>query len=276
MPPSTARWISTSLPACSRETPDSTNTPIVELSTSSASASSEEARLAAAAGLFSSCARPAAIVPSDSSRSRFCSIAVIRPTTGRTCASTRCMIERLATASSRKSSGAIAARRRSDLACTRTPSGEPVSAAIAPIQVGASVLPRGLLAAVDVPEGLRRALQQQVHGVPVSPSCGDQLAGPVLVQLGARGDRRELPRRRAPRTGRSRAAPRRTARSCARQVLVDQRYRHRALADGAGDALDRPRADVARDEHPRHARLERVRLARPAASRDRAHRARRG
>ena len=42
-------------------------------STSSASARSAAARRAAAAGLFSSCASPAAIVPSDASRSRFCS-----------------------------------------------------------------------------------------------------------------------------------------------------------------------------------------------------------
>ncbi len=100
-------------PPAERSTPDSTKTPIVEPSTSSASARSEEARRAAAAGLLSSWARPAAIVPSDSSRSRFCSIEVIRPTTGRTRASTRLMIERLATASSTKSSGTIAARRTS-------------------------------------------------------------------------------------------------------------------------------------------------------------------
>ncbi len=37
------------------------------------------------------------------------------------------------------------------------------------------------------------------------------------------------------------------------QVLVDQRDGHRALAHRARDALDRARADVAGDEHPRHA-----------------------
>ena len=42
-------------------------------STSSASARSAAARRAAAAGLFSSCASPAAIVPSEASLSRFCS-----------------------------------------------------------------------------------------------------------------------------------------------------------------------------------------------------------
>ena len=57
----------------SRSTPDSTKRPIVAPTTSIASASCAAARCAAAAGLLSSCARPAAIVPSDASRSRFCS-----------------------------------------------------------------------------------------------------------------------------------------------------------------------------------------------------------
>ena len=47
--------------------------PTVSVSTSSVSPRSDAARLAAAAGLFSSWARPADIVPSDARRSRFCS-----------------------------------------------------------------------------------------------------------------------------------------------------------------------------------------------------------
>ena len=54
--------------ACSRSTPDSTKAPTVEPSTSRVSASSALARWAAAAGLFSSWARPADIVPSAASR----------------------------------------------------------------------------------------------------------------------------------------------------------------------------------------------------------------
>ena len=64
--------------------PARTNAPSVELTTSSASASWAAERFAAAAGLLSSWARPAAIVPSAASRSRFCSMAVIRLITGPT------------------------------------------------------------------------------------------------------------------------------------------------------------------------------------------------
>jgi hypothetical protein len=47
---------------------------------------------------------------------------------------------------------------------------------------------------------------------------------------------------------------------------VDQRHGHRALTDGARDALDRARPHVAGDEDARHGRLEQVRVApqRPA------------
>jgi hypothetical protein len=44
-------------------------------------------------------------------------------------------------------------------------------------------------------------------------------------------------------------------------VLVDEGDRHRALADGGGDALDRAVADVAGDEQARLARLEEQRRA---------------
>ena len=59
-----------------------TNSLSVAPITSSASASSAAERRAADAGLFSSCASPAAIVPSAASRSRFCSIAVKRAHSG--------------------------------------------------------------------------------------------------------------------------------------------------------------------------------------------------
>src|SRR5438067_8710981 len=72
-------------------------------------------------------------------------------------------------------------------------------------------------------------------------------------------------RRRARRTDRSFGAIRgwaARARSCDREILMDQRDRHRALADGAGHALDRAHADVTGDEHAGYAGLERVWVAR--------------
>ena len=116
---------------------------IVPLTVSSASTRSDAARLAAAAGLLSSCASPAAIVPSEASRSRFDSIAVSRVMTGLM----RCMIRRctggLARTSSVNRSVGMRARRQSVSQRIRTPSSPPVSAAIAPIQVGASWWPSG-------------------------------------------------------------------------------------------------------------------------------------
>jgi L-histidine N-alpha-methyltransferase len=50
------------------------------------------------------------------------------------------------------------------------------------------------------------------------------------------------------------------------EVLVHERDRHAALADGCGDALDRAQPNVAAREDPGHGRLEQVRVAfeRPA------------
>ena len=59
-----------SFAACSRSTPLSTNLRSAWLITSTASTRSDAARRAAAAGLLSSWASPAAIVPSEVSRSR--------------------------------------------------------------------------------------------------------------------------------------------------------------------------------------------------------------
>ena len=105
---------------------------------SSASSSSAAAREAAAAGLLSSCASPAAIVPSEASRSRFCSISVSRETTGWTWCITRSCTAGLANASRRNSSAGITASRHGTSAIIRTPRKPPVMTAIAPIQVGAT------------------------------------------------------------------------------------------------------------------------------------------
>ena len=78
------------------------------------------------------------MVPSEASRSRFDSIAVSRVITGLM----RCMIRRctdgLASTSSVNRSGGMRAMRQSVSHRMRTPSSPPVSAAIAPIHVGAS------------------------------------------------------------------------------------------------------------------------------------------
>ncbi len=123
--------------------PDSTNRPTVELTTASASAICAAARRAAAAGLFSSCARPAAIVPSAARRSRFCSRPVIRLITGAICCITRRCTAGCTSARRRKSSDGISARTHADSVVTVTPNGASVSTAIAPIQVGATWRPTG-------------------------------------------------------------------------------------------------------------------------------------
>ena len=123
--------------------PEWTNTSIVVPSTSRASASSADERFAAAAGLFSSCASPAAIVPSDASRSRFCSMPWIRFMTGRMIRMIRWKTARCISVSSTNRSVGTVAMRQSVWHCMRTPTGPSVSAAIAPIQVGATCSPAG-------------------------------------------------------------------------------------------------------------------------------------
>ena len=97
----------TSFAASSRSMPDSTKRRSVAPTTSTASTIWSAARPAAAAGLLSSCASPAAIVPSEVSRSRFCSIAVMRLMTGATCCITRRCTAGWANASRRNSSGSM-------------------------------------------------------------------------------------------------------------------------------------------------------------------------
>ena len=101
------------------------------------------ARWAAAAGLLSSCASPAAILPSSARRSRFCSMSLMRRTTGAMFFMTRACTAGCDSASRLKSSGATRAIRQFVSACIRTPIGASVSAAIAPIHVGAVWRPTG-------------------------------------------------------------------------------------------------------------------------------------
>ena len=113
----------TSLAASSRSMPDSTKRRSVAPTTSTASTICPAARPAAAAGLLSSCASPAAIVPSEVSRSRLCSIAVTRLMTGATCCITRRCTAGCESASRRNSAGSTTAMRQAVSACMRTPSG---------------------------------------------------------------------------------------------------------------------------------------------------------
>ena len=133
----------TSRSASSRSTPASTNSPSVALMTSSASAMSEAARLTAAAGLLSSCARPAAIVPNDSRRSRFCSAPASRDITGFICPMTRSCTAGCAKARRRKSSAGMSATSHGTMADIRTASGPRVRTAMAPTHVGATWRPTG-------------------------------------------------------------------------------------------------------------------------------------
>ena len=232
--------------------------------TSIASTSSPAARRAAAAGLLSSWARPAAIVPSAARRSRFCSIAVTRVMTGAIWRMMRRWTGRSSSASSRKRSVGTSATRQAVSARMRTPSG-PRSARRS--RRSRSARPGGRSA----PRG-RRA--RPARSRPSPPAAAAARAGLALLvrctspgatsSSSARGGPRARgARRRARRRGRRGAGRRRRAssRSCLGQVLVDQRHRHRALPHRAGHALDRARAHVAGDEHARDARLQHVGVA---------------
>ena len=80
--PSASCWSLSSFSASVRSMPLSTNARSAWLMISTASTRSDAARRAAAAGLLSSCARPAAIVPSEVSRSRLASRALTPRITG--------------------------------------------------------------------------------------------------------------------------------------------------------------------------------------------------
>ena len=104
---------------------------------------SEAARLTAAAGLLSSCASPAAMVPSDSRRSRFCSAPARRDITGFICFMTRSWTAGWASVRRRKSSAGMSATSHGTSADIRTASGPRVRTAMAPTHVGATWRPTG-------------------------------------------------------------------------------------------------------------------------------------
>ena len=120
----------------------------------------------------------------------------------------------------------------------------------------------------------------------------ERVAGLALARPAPRRRRAPPPRRRRrstrdpPRTARRTAGRGAAARGRSRrrsigigsqvgEVLVDEPDRHRALADGRRDPLDRVRPDVAGAEDPRDVRLEQERLAgQPPARGDARRRAR--
>jgi len=135
---SASRLRATNTSASSRSTPDSTNDAIAPSSTSSASASDAALRLAAAAGLLSSCARPADIWPSAAIFSR-CSVAPsIRAMTGRKTRITRRNASGVWNSSWRNVSGSICATRQRSEARSDVIAAASESARIAPSQVGAT------------------------------------------------------------------------------------------------------------------------------------------
>ena len=156
---------------------------------STASDSSAAARRAAAAGLLSSCASPAAIVPSEASRSRFCSIAVIRLITGATWRITRSCTAGCAKASARKSSRAIRPIRQAVSEVMRTPSEAPVSTATAWIQVGACWRPTSSARPFSTTSASSVALQQQHHALGVVALVADARVGLERALLRDGGER---------------------------------------------------------------------------------------
>ena len=105
--------------------------------TSTASTRSDAARRAAAAGLLSSWARPAAIVPSEVSRSRLDSRWLMPRITGPITGMTLRWTDRSCSASSMNASRGTIATRHGPSASTVIGTALSVIAAIAPIQVGA-------------------------------------------------------------------------------------------------------------------------------------------
>jgi hypothetical protein len=137
-----------------------------------------------------------------------------------------------------------------------------------PIQVGA---------AGGRPARARSPSTSSACAVPSSSSSsprGSALLGEISPGSASRGSataaHSRARRRRGRRTGRrAQVGDGDGGRVMRRQVLVDERDGHRALADRARHALDRARAHVAGHEHAGHARLEQVRVAleRPAGAR---------
>ena len=144
---------------------------------------SEAARLTAAAGLLSSWASPAAIVPSDSRRSRFCSAPARRDITGFICLMTRSCTARMR----ERQAAEVVGRDERDLARDdgRHAHGErparedgdgadPRRRDLAPDRLGAAV--------VD-DHGLRLALEQAGEAEHVDALLGQQLAGLEVLAL---------------------------------------------------------------------------------------------
>ena len=256
-----------SFSASARSMPASTNARSAWLMTSIAVTRSLAARRAAAAGLLSSWASPAAIVPSDVSRSRLDSRELMPRMTGPiTCITLRCTDRCLSASSMNSSRGMIATRHATvgldrdrqralgDRGDRADPGRRRCSACPGRCRPSPSMRPSSCRRTAAAGRASRRPARAAPRPPATSRISGD------------RRPLRRAARRSARRTGRSGAARRRVMAMSFGQVLVDQRDGHRALAHCAGDALDRARAHVAGDEHARDRRLQQVRVAleRPA------------
>src|SRR4051794_29472286 len=278
--PSASCWRRSSFSASVRSMPASTNPCSAWLTTSTASTRSDAARRAAAAGLLSSCARPAAIVPSEVRRSRLASRWLMPRITGPITDMTLRWTDRSCSARSMNASRGTIANRHGPSASTVIGTGLSVIAAIAPIQVGpvfafaGSLRLSTVMYAFVLPVNSSSGPGEEPCSSSTSPSAASRIsttAAQASRRSSESSSKRSMPRSSSwtligqrlhtgtPET-RGRSPDDRWPGSF-REVLVDQGDRHRPLADRAGDALDRACAHVAGDEHAGHGGLEHVRIA---------------
>ena len=167
--------------------------------------SSLAARRAAAAGLLSSCASPAAIVPSDVSRSRLDSRELMLRMTGPITLITLRCTDRCLSASSMNGSRGMIETRQSTPATIVTGSSLSVIAAIAPIQVGAwlgvpgSVPPATRMNALVVPEKSSRGPGESAPCSRItSPSSTWRIGGVIAAHSSSCGVRQPVEQVEAP------------------------------------------------------------------------------
>ena len=160
------------------------------------------ARRAAAAGLLSSCASPAAIVPSEASRSRFCSIAGDAAHHRRDLRASRgwCTVRLREARAGGSSAAAIDRDPAGGLApaCGRR-AAPPVSTAIAPIQVGACWRPDRL----GAPVARRAAPARRPRAAAAGPAAARPARRAARPARRPRSARRRDPLRRAASSSRS-------------------------------------------------------------------------
>ena len=211
-------------------------------------------RRMAAAGLFSSCARPAASVPSPASFSRWrtnSSSERSRSSTVRT--SARAASGPESSSASRPSRG-MRSTSTSVTARTDACRSVPCSAAISPWMAPGPNPGQRLLGRAGALGDLQLAADHHEHGVAgiaLRAAAARRVPASAARTVAARRSR-SASDRPVKRGGRAERLKRhRSSRLQGRQVLVHELDGHGALADRAGDALDGPMSHVAGDEDAR-------------------------